>query len=59
MKTFSYQSEAMQRKLEEAKVYLRARGKYVLDQGNTWQFSNTVQWDEYKKLVQSALRQVA
>ena len=59
MKTFSYQSEAMQRKLEEAKVYLRARGKYVLDQGNTWHFSNTVQWDEYKKLAQCAPPQVA
>ena len=59
MKTFSYQSETMQRKLEEAKAYLRARGKYVLDPGNTRHFSNTVQWDEYKKLAQSAPRQVA
>ena len=49
----------MQRKLEEAKAYLRSRGKYVLDQGNTWHFSDTVQWDEYKKLAQSAPRQAA
>ena len=59
MKTFSYPSKTMQRKLEEAKAYLRARGKYVLDQGNTWRFADTVQWDEYKKLAQSAPRQAA
>ncbi len=59
MKTFSYSSETMQRKLEEAKAYLRARGKYVIDQGNTWHFSHTVQWDEYKKLAQPPQRQAA
>ena len=59
MKTFSYSSETMQRKLEDAKAYLRARGKYVIDQGNTWHFSHTVQWDEYKKLAQLPQRQVA
>jgi hypothetical protein len=52
MNNFTYPSETMQRKLEEAKAYLRARGKYVLDQGSKFHFSDTVQWDEYKKLAQ-------
>ncbi len=59
MKTFSYSSETMQRQLEEAKAYLRARGKYVLDQGNNWRFSHTVQWDEYKRLAQTGQRPAA
>ncbi len=59
MKTFSYSSETMQRQLEDAKAYLRARGKYVLDKGNNWHFSHTVQWDEYKKLAEIAQRQAA
>lgn len=49
----------MQRKLEEAKAYLRARGKYIIDKGNKWHFSDTVQWDEYRKLAQTTQRQVA
>ena len=57
MTTFVYSSETMQRKLEEAKTYLRARGKYVLDQGNEWRFSHIVQWEEYKKLAQGNQRQ--
>ena len=57
MTTFVYSSETMQRKLEEAKTYLRARGKYVLDQGNEWRFSHTVQWEEYKKLAPANQRQ--
>jgi hypothetical protein len=59
MKTFAYPSDTMQRKLEDAKAYLRARGKYVLDKGNTWHFSHTVNWDEYKKLAQAPERQAA
>lgn len=59
MKTFAYPSDSMQRKLEDAKAYLRARGKYVLDKGNNWHFSHTVNWDEYKKLVQQPERQTA
>ena len=59
MKTFAYPSDSMQRKLEDAKAYLRARGKYVIDKGNTWQFSHTVRWDEYKKLAQHYQRQAA
>jgi hypothetical protein len=49
-KTFVYPSESMQRQLERAKKYLRARGKYILDFGNRWTFSEKVQWDEYKQL---------
>lgn len=59
MKPFSYPSETMQRQLEEAKAYLRARGKYIIDAGNKWQFSNTVQWDEYRKLAQTGPRRMA
>ncbi len=59
MKTFSYSSETMQRQLEEAKTYLRARGKYIIDKGNNWRFSHTVQWDEYRKLAQSPQRRAA
>ena len=59
MTTFVYSSETMQRKLEEAKIYLRARGKYVIDKGNQWRFSHTVQWDEYKKLARDNSRQAA
>ncbi|MDQ3260305.1 MAG: hypothetical protein M3Q00_05885 [Pseudomonadota bacterium] len=59
MKTYSYSSETMQRQLEEAKAYLRARGKYVIDKGNNWHFSHTVQWDEYKKLARAAQLQAA
>jgi hypothetical protein len=59
MSNFTYPSETMQRKLEESKAYLRARGKYVLDQGSQWRFSDRVQWDEYKKLAQTPLRQAA
>ena len=51
MNNFAYPSEAMQRKLDEAKAYLRRRGKYVIDQGNTWIPSHNVRWDEYKNLV--------
>lgn len=50
-KSFAYSSQSMQRQLEHAKAYLRARGKYVLDQGNTWTFSHAVRWDEYKELA--------
>ena len=59
MANFVYPSETMQRKLEEAKAYLRARGKYVLDKGNQWHFSHLVQWDEYKKLAAEHSRQTA
>ena len=59
MTNFSYPSETMQRRLEESKAYLRARGKYVLDQGSNWHFSHTVNWDEYKKLAQSPEPQAA
>ncbi len=59
MKNFAYPSDTMQRKLEDAKAYLRARGKYVLDKGNSWHFSHTVNWDEYKKLVQQSPSQAA
>ncbi|MEO7323126.1 MAG: hypothetical protein ABIW48_10660 [Burkholderiales bacterium] len=59
MKTYSYSSETMQRQLEEAKAYLRARGKYVIDKGNNWHFSHTVQWDEYKKLARAEQLQAA
>ena len=45
--------------VEDAKAYLRTRGKYVIDKGNTWQFSHTVRWDEYKKLAQHYQRQAA
>jgi hypothetical protein len=51
MKSFTYSSETMQRKLEQAKTYLRERGKYVLDEGCTFKPSHTVRWDEYKQLV--------
>jgi hypothetical protein len=33
--------------------------KYVIDKGNTWHFSHTVNWDEYKKLAQMPERQAA
>ncbi len=56
-KTFSYSSESMQRQLDNAKAYLRARGKYVLDQGNTWTFSHEVRWEEYKRLVKDLAAQ--
>jgi hypothetical protein len=59
MSNFTYPSETMQRKLEESKAYLRARGKYVLDQGNQWRFSDRVQWDEYKKLAKISQQQAA
>lgn len=59
MKTFAYSSPEMQRKLEEAKAYLRQRGKYVLDTGNKWTFTHKVQWDEYKKLATGASQQAA
>lgn len=59
MSNFSYPSETMQRKLEEAIIYLRARGKYLLDKDSNWKFSHTVQWDEYKKLAQAGQRQGA
>jgi hypothetical protein len=59
MQPFSYPSEKMQRQLEEAKAYLRARGKYIIDTGNKWHFSDTVQWDEYKKLAQNNQRLAA
>ena len=59
MEKFAYPSDTMQQKLEDAKAYLRARGKYVLDKGNTWHFSHTVNWDEYKKLAQTPERLAA
>lgn len=59
MSNFTYPSENMQRKLEEAIAYLRARGKYVLDQGSQWRFSDRVQWDEYKKLAKISQQQAA
>jgi hypothetical protein len=59
MKSFAYSSPEMQRKLEEAKAYLRSRGKYVLDHGNKWTFTHKVQWDEYRKLAQTPSQQAA
>jgi len=59
MKGFVYSSPAMQRKLEEAKAYLRQRGKYIIDQGNTWVPSHAVRWDEYKKLARNPQAQAA
>ena len=57
--TFVYASESMQRQLERAKKYLRARGKYILDYGNRWTFPEKVQWEEYKQLAANLWRQLA
>lgn len=54
MKPFVYSSESMQRQLEQAKAYLRQRGKYIIDPTTTWTPSPTVRWEEYKKLVKQS-----